>query len=78
MFIGIKFKDLRILFLDEFTSNIDNRMEGIIYTELRKLQTIYKFTIFYVSHNLFNVKYSDYNYEINVDNKQIIKYKTNL
>lgn len=78
MFIGIKFKDLRILFLDEFTSNIDNRMEGIIYTELRKLQKIHNFTIFYVSHNLFNVKYSDYNYEINVDNKQIIKHKTNL
>lgn len=78
MFMGIKFKGLRILFLDEFTSNIDNKMEEIIYTELRKLQTLYNFTIFYVSHNLFNVKYSDYNYEINVDNKQITKHKTNL
>lgn len=78
MFIGIKFKDLRILFLDEFTSNIDNKMEEIIYTELRKLQKIHNFTMFYVSHNLFNVKYSDYNYEINVDNKQITKHKTNL
>lgn len=78
MFIGIKFKDLRILFLDEFTSNIDNKMEEIIYTELRKLQKIHNFTMFYVSHNIFNVKYSDYNYEINVDNKQITKHKTNL
>jgi ABC-type multidrug transport system fused ATPase/permease subunit len=78
MFMGIKFKGLRILFLDEFTSNIDNRMEEIIYTELRKLQKIHNFTVIYVSHSLFNMKYSDYNYQINVENKQITKHKTNI
>ena len=53
LFIDIIFNDRRILFLDEFTSNIDNKNEKIIYTELRNLQKIYNFTVFYVSHNLY-------------------------
>lgn len=73
LFINIIFSDLRILFLDEFTSNIDNKMEETIYTELIKLQKIYSFTIFYVSHNLYNMKYSDYNYQIDTDKHSISK-----
>ena len=76
MFIDIIFKDIKILFLDEFTSNIDNKTEEIIFTELRNLQQKYHFTTFYVSHNLYNKKYSDYNYEIDVENKNIIKKET--
>lgn len=71
LFIDIIFKDIRILFLDEFTSNIDNKMEEIIYTELRNIQKIYNFTTFYVSHNNANKKYSDYIYEIDVDTHSI-------
>ena len=73
LFMGIIFSDTRILFLDEFTSNIDNKMEEIIYTELRTLQKNPKhnFTIFYVSHNLYNIKYSDYNYEIDTESHSI-------
>ena len=76
MFIDIIFKDIKILFLDEFTSNIDNKTEEIIFTELRKLQQKYHFTLIYVSHNLYNKKYSDYSYEIDVENKNIIKKET--
>ena len=76
LFIGIIFNDTRILFLDEFTSNIDNKTEKIIFTELRKLQQTYHFTTFYVSHNIYNKKYSDYSYEIDVENKNIIKKET--
>ena len=78
LFIGIIFNDTRILFLDEFTSNIDNKMEEIIFTELRNLQKNpkYNFTIFYVSHNLYNMKYSDYNYEIDTETHSIKQVKT--
>ena len=77
LFIHIIFNDKRILFLDEFTSNIDNAMEKIIFTELRNLQKIYQFTIFYISHNLYNKKYSDYIYEINADTASISKKANN-
>jgi ABC-type bacteriocin/lantibiotic exporter with double-glycine peptidase domain len=76
LFIDIIFKDIRILFLDEFTSNIDNKMEEIIYTELRNIQKIYNFTTFYVSHNNANKKYSDYSYEIDVDTHSINQFET--
>lgn len=80
LFIGIIFNDTRILFLDEFTSNIDNKMEKIIFTELINLQKNpkYNFTIFYVSHNLYNMKYSDYNYEIDADRHSIKQFKTTI
>jgi ABC-type multidrug transport system ATPase subunit len=77
LFIHIIFNDKRILFLDEFTSNIDNAMEKIIFTELRNLQKIHQFTIFYISHNLYNKKYSDYIYEINADTASISKKANN-
>lgn len=77
LFIHIIFNDKRILFLDEFTSNIDNAMEKIIFTELRNLQKIYQFTIFYISHNLYNKKYSDYIYEINAVTASISKKANN-
>jgi hypothetical protein len=53
-------------------------MEEIIYTELRTLQKNPKhnFTIFYVSHNLYNIKYSDYNYEIDTERHSIIQIDT--
>jgi len=80
LFMGIIFNDTRILFLDEFTSNIDNKMEKLIYTELRTLQKNpkYNFTIFYVSHNLYNIKYSDYNYEIDTERHSIEQNITNI
>jgi ABC-type multidrug transport system ATPase subunit len=73
LFIQITFDDRRILFLDEFTSNIDKPMEKIIFTELRNLQKTFPFTLFYVSHNMYNKKYSDYIYEINANNRSISK-----
>jgi hypothetical protein len=48
-------------------------MEKIIFTELRNLQKIYPFTLFYISHNLYNKKYSDYIYEITTDKRSINK-----
>jgi len=80
LFIDIVFNDTRILFLDEFTSNIDNKMEKIIYTELITLQKNpkYNFTIFYVSHNLYNMMYSDYNYEIDTERHSIEQNITNI
>jgi ABC-type multidrug transport system ATPase subunit len=76
LFINIIFNDVRILFLDEITSNIDDKVEGIIYTELRNIQKIYRFTTFFVSHNMANVIYSDYNYRIVSHEKLLIKQKT--
>lgn len=76
LMMHIIFNNLRILFLDEFTSNIDNKMEETIYTELINLQKIYRYTVFYVSHNLYNIKYSDFNYKFNVEQHSITKSPT--
>ena len=76
LIIGIMYNDTRILFLDEYTSNIDNVMEEIIYSEIRKLQKIYHFTMFYVSHNLYNMKYADFKYEIDTKNHSIHRIDT--
>lgn len=73
LFIQIIFDDRRIIFLDEFSSNVDNAMEKIIFTELRNIQKIYPFTLIYISHNLYNKKYSDYIYEINTNARTISK-----
>ena len=73
LFIQIIFDDRRIIFLDEFSSNIDNEMEKNIFTELRNLQKSHPFTLFYISHNLYNKKYSDYIYETNTDTHSISK-----
>jgi ABC-type multidrug transport system fused ATPase/permease subunit len=78
LIIGIIFNDTRILLLDEFTSNIDNVMEENIYTEIRKLQETYHFTMFYVSHNLYNMKYSDFKYEIDTNNHSIHRIEMNV
>jgi len=78
LIIGIMFNDTRILLLDEFTSNIDNVMEENIYTEIRKLQETYHFTMFYVSHNLYNIKYSDFKYEIDTNNHSIHRIEMNV
>lgn len=76
--MGIIYNDTRILFFDEFTSNIHNVMEEIIYSEIRKLQKIYHFTMFYVSHNLYNMKYADFKYEIDTKNHSIHRIDTNV
>ena len=78
LFINIIFNDLRILFLDEITSNIDNKVEEIIYRELINIQKIYRFTMFFVSHNMANIIYSDYNYRIDIDKSTIYKKKTDM
>jgi ABC-type multidrug transport system ATPase subunit len=78
LFINIIFNDVRILFLDEITSNIDNKVEAVIYTELRNIQKIYRFTMFFVSHNMANIIYSDYTYRIDLDESTIYKKKTEL
>lgn len=77
MFIDIIFNDARILILDEFTSNLDKQNEKIIFTELIKLQEIYRFTIFYTSHILSNIIYSDYNYPVNHETLSMSKQVTN-
>ena len=73
LFIQVIFGGRKILFLDEFTSNIDNEMEKIIFKELRNLQKTHLFTSFYISHNLYNKKYADYIYEINSNTRSISK-----
>ena len=78
LILDIIYNDTRILLLDEFTTNIDNVMEEKIYTEVRKLQKIYNFTMFYVSHNLYNMKYSDFKYEIDTNNHSIRKIETSV
>lgn len=77
LFINIIFDNVKILFLDEFTSNIDNDMEIIIFTELLQLHSRHSLTIFMISHNMYNIKYSDFNYKFNVDKRSITKYITN-
>ena len=74
--LNIIFNDTKLVFLDEVTSNIDAAMEKIIYTELRNLNKMYPFTLFYVSHNLSNLQYSDYNYNILLESQTIIKNQT--
>lgn len=73
LFIQIIFDDRRILFLDEFTSNVDKATERTIFTELKNLQKIHPFTVIYTSHNVYNRKYSDYIYEIDSDKRSINK-----
>jgi len=76
MFIDILFNDARILILDEFTSNLDAENEKLVFSELIKLQEIHRFTIFYTSHTLSNMVYSDYNYPVNHDTLSISKQVT--
>jgi ABC-type multidrug transport system fused ATPase/permease subunit len=77
LFINIIFDNVKILFLDEFTSNIDNDMEIIIFTELLQLHSRHSLTIFMISHNMYNIKYSDFNYKFNVEQQSISKFITN-
>jgi ABC-type bacteriocin/lantibiotic exporter with double-glycine peptidase domain len=77
LFINIIFDNVKILFLDEFTSNIDNNMEKTIFNELLQLHSRFPLTIFFISHNIYNMKYSDFNYKFNVDERSISKRVTN-
>ena len=74
--LNIIFSNTKLLFLDESTSNIDGPMEKIIYSELKDLNKIYPFTVFYTSHNLSNLEYSDYNYNISLESQTITKNQT--
>lgn len=77
LILDIMYNNKRILFLDEFTSNVDAKNEQVIFQELKTLQNMYNLTIFYVSHNSSNIVYSDYNYLINPDTLSISKQVTN-
>lgn len=74
--LNIIFNNTKLVFLDEITSNIDGPMEKIIYSELKNLNKIYPFTVIYVSHNLSNLQYSDYNYNISLESQTITKNQT--
>jgi ABC-type bacteriocin/lantibiotic exporter with double-glycine peptidase domain len=74
--LNIIFNNTKLVFLDEITSNIDGPMEKIIYSELKNLNKIYLFTVIYVSHNLSNLQYSDYNYNISLESQTITKNQT--
>lgn len=74
--LNIMYANVRILLLDEATSNIDETMEVKIFTELKSLYNSHPFTCIYVSHNLSNIKFSDFNFEMSSKTKAIIKNKT--
>lgn len=76
LILHIIFNDVKLIFLDEFSSNIDNALEEKIFTELLDLQKKYDITIFYVSHNVYHMKYSNFNYKFNVNDFSITKKKT--
>jgi ABC-type bacteriocin/lantibiotic exporter with double-glycine peptidase domain len=77
LILDIMYNNKRILFLDEFTSNVDAKNEQVIFQELKTLQNMYNLTIFYISHNSSNIVYSDYNYLVNPDTLSISKQVTN-
>ena len=67
---------MKLVCLDEFTSNIDNANEEKIFKAFLHLQKKYGFTMFYVSHNMYNIKYSHFNYRFNVNDFNVTKIKT--
>jgi ABC-type multidrug transport system fused ATPase/permease subunit len=76
LILHIIFNGVKLVCLDEFTSNVDNGNEGKIFKEFLNLQKKHGFTLFYVSHNLSNMKYSHFNYQFNVNDFTITKTKT--
>jgi ABC-type multidrug transport system fused ATPase/permease subunit len=76
LLLHIIFTGVKLVCLDEFTSNVDNRNEAEIFKALLHLQKKYDFTMFYVSHNLSNMKYSHFNYQFNVNDFSVTKTKT--
>ena len=76
LILDVIYNNKKILFLDEFTSNIDSVNEKNIFQELKKLQNMYNLTIFYISHNESNIIYSEFNYHISVESQSITKNKT--
>jgi ABC-type multidrug transport system fused ATPase/permease subunit len=76
LILHIIFNGVKLVCLDEFTSNIDNVFEEKIFKEFLNLQKKHDFTMFYVSHNLYNMKYSHFNYQFNVNDFSITKTKT--
>lgn len=75
--LNIKYSNTKILFLDEVTSNIDLNTEKIIFNELVTLYKTHPFTMFYISHNLSNLVFSDYSYHVSFDTQTVTKKKTN-
>jgi ABC-type multidrug transport system fused ATPase/permease subunit len=76
LILHIIFNGVKLVYLDEFTSNIDNVFEEKIFKEFLNLQKKHDFTMFYVSHNLYNMKYSHFNYQFNVNDFSVTKTKT--
>jgi ABC-type multidrug transport system fused ATPase/permease subunit len=50
----------KLWFLDEITSNIDNKLEQIILAELKTIQQIQKISVIHITHNVENILHSDY------------------
>jgi ABC-type multidrug transport system ATPase subunit len=78
VFIDIIYNNKKVLFLDEFISNVDSVNEEKIFNELKNIQKMYGLTIFYTSHKYSNVVYSDYNYTIDSTTKSVDKKITNI
>ena len=76
LILHIIFNDIKLICLDEITSNVDNAIEEQIFKEFLNLQKKHGFTMFYVSHNMYNMKYSHFNYQFNVNDFSITKIKT--
>lgn len=73
LFLDIIYNNKKVLFLDEFISNVDSDNEKIIFQELKKLKNTYNLTIFYTSHNYSNIIYSDYNYTLDITTHSVHK-----
>lgn len=71
--INIMYANIRILLLDESTSNIDEPTEVVIFNELRTLHKKHPFTCIFVSHNLNNVRFADYEYKMSVETQSVSK-----
>jgi len=52
--------DKPIWLLDEITSNINEDLEEVVLTELKRIQVEKQKIVIHITHGTFNVKYSDY------------------
>jgi ATP-binding cassette subfamily C protein len=51
--------DTKIWILDEITSNVDNELEKVILTELKRIQIKKNKSVIHITHNLENISFSD-------------------
>jgi len=66
-----------IWLLDEITSNVNEELETIILTELKRIQQEEKKLVIHITHGSLNVKYSDYKMSIKNCDISIVKNKNN-